>query len=383
LLRDKRVLPSFQHRCLVEAGAVLLGFTINWPTKPQEQEGMMAFEPRPTIVLPYGGEHPRFQRRPDLCAQRTAVLGRASVGGGLILGSRATIRADGNHIQAGEAFCLGPRSTVHISRKYPTLIGDRVAVAGNVVVHACTIGDDVAVEDDVVILDGAEIAGQTIIAKGSIVFPRACLEAGGLWAGLPARRQRALEPGEADAAVQRIRAQSFTIDGALPAGTDVQARLDACLFVAPTARIAGAVEAETRVSIWFGCEVDAQASSITIGARTNIQDNTEISCPSGPVAIGQDCVVGHNVRLESCTIDAGSLIGNGAFVQRGTIVEAGVLVAAGAVTEVGQRLESGWIWGGRPARRLSQLDATRLRTIAGTVEHYMQYAADFRATMTA
>ena len=131
-------------------------------------------------------------------------------------------------------------------------------------VHACTIADDVAVEDDVVVLDGAEVESHTIIAKGSIVFPRARLESG-LWAGLPARRVRALEPGEAEAAMRRIRAQSCAEQAGLPAGIDGRARLADCLFVAPTARIAGAVGAGEAVSIWFGCEIDAQPSTITIG----------------------------------------------------------------------------------------------------------------------
>jgi carbonic anhydrase/acetyltransferase-like protein (isoleucine patch superfamily) len=343
----------------------------------------MTAEQRPTIVLAYRGEFPSLRGAPHFCGSRTAVLGKASVGSGLILGARATIRADGQTVRAGEAFCLGPRSTIHIAhRTRPTLIGDRVAVGTNAVVHACTIADDVAVEDDVVVLDGTEVESHTIIAKGSIVFPRARLESG-LWAGLPARRVRALEPGEVEAATRRIRAQSCGDEAGLPAGIDGRARLADCLFVAPTARIAGAVGAGEAVSIWFGCEIDAQASTIAIAARSNIQDNSEIFCPAGPVAIGCDCVVGHNVRLESCTIGDGSLIANGAFVQSGTIVEAGVLVAAGAVTEPGQRLESGWMWGGRPARRLAALEGPRLRQIAAAVGHYLEYAADFRAAVTA
>lgn len=341
----------------------------------------MASEQRPTIVLLYGGESPSFRAAPVFCGSRSAILGRAALGGKLILGARATLRADGNFIRAGESFCLGPRSTVHISRKYPTLIGDRVAIGANVVVHACVVGDDVAVEDDVVILDGAEIGSNTLIAKGSIVFPRAKLESGGLWAGLPAGRVRSLEPGEAEAATRRISAGSAREPAPLPAGTFGRTQLGECRFTAPTARIVGEIVAAEDSSIWFGCEIDAGTSIVTIGARTNVQDNSVIACPAGPVSIGHDSVIGHNVRLESCTIGNGSLIGNGAFVQASTVVEAGVLVAAGAVTERGQLLAGGWLWGGRPARRLSALEAPRLKGIASTVAHYMDYAADFRAVL--
>lgn len=339
----------------------------------------MRSDPRPTIVLPYRSEFPSFRGAPQFCGPRTAVLGRATLGSGLVLGVRASIRADGDRIRAGEDFCLGPRSTIHIAHETrPTLIGDRVAVGANAVIHACTIADDVAIEDDVVVLDGVEVESQTVIARGSIVFPRTHVEAG-LWAGMPARRVRTAEPGEVAAARRRIVAQSWAESASLPAGSDERARLVRCLYVAPTARVVGAVDAEDSVSIWFGCEIDAGASTITIGARSNLQDNTEISCPAGPVTIGCDSAMGHNVRLESCTIGERSLIANGAFVQSGTIVEAEVLLAAGAVTEPGQRLAGGWMWGGRPARRLSRLDAKRFDQIAAAVWHYLHYGADFRA----
>jgi carbonic anhydrase/acetyltransferase-like protein (isoleucine patch superfamily) len=341
----------------------------------------MASDDRPTIVLPYGGERPSFSAPPVFCGSRSAVLGRATLGEQFVIGARATLRADGNFIRAGDAFCLGTRSTVHISRRHPTLIGQRVAVGANAVIHACEIGDDVTVEDDVVILDGATVESNTLITKGSIVFPRARLESGGVWTGLPARRVRSPEPGEIEAAAQRIKMESSKAPAPRPSGVSGPARLEECRFAAPTARIAGAVAAAEDSSLWFGCEIDAEASTITIGARSNVQDNSEISCPSGPVAIGPDSVIGHNVRLESCTIGTRTLIGNGAFVQRGAIVEDRVLLAAGAVTEPGQRLESGWVWGGRPARRLSELAAERLRQTESTVAHYIAYAADFRAVI--
>ena len=83
------------------------------------------------------------------------------------------------------------------------------------------------------------------------------------------------------------------------------------------------------------------------------------------------------MRLASSRIGARALIGIGAVVAAGTIVEDEAMLAAGATTLPGQILESGWLWGGRPARPLSRLDDAKrglMRTIVG---HYCGYAAAY------
>jgi carbonic anhydrase/acetyltransferase-like protein (isoleucine patch superfamily) len=81
---------------------------------------------------------------------------------------------------------------------------------------------------------------------------------------------------------------------------------------------------------------------ITVGARTSIQDGTVIHCtPVHPTTVGADCVIGHLVHLEGCTIEDGSLVGSGSIVLHDAVVRSGALVGAGAVvsprTEVPSR----------------------------------------------
>ena len=67
------------------------------------------------LLLPFAGVDPVFRGPIALCGRRSAVLGRATVGGGLALGAFATIRADGETVTAGDRFFLGECSTVHIA----------------------------------------------------------------------------------------------------------------------------------------------------------------------------------------------------------------------------------------------------------------------------
>ena len=142
----------------------------------------------------------------------------------------------------------------------------------------------------------------------------------------------------------------------------------------------GRLVAAEASSIWYSNNFDAGDAAISIGARTNIQDNTVIRCstPQG-VSIGHDSTVGHNVTLHDCAIGNGSLIGIGSVVATGTVVEDRVLLAASARTTPGQVLESGWMYGGSPARQMSRLDEGKHALIDIIIGQYCQYARDFLA----
>src|SRR5271156_4591499 len=149
------------------------------------------------LILPYEGVSPHFAAAPRQCGIRSSVLGKAQIGARLTLAPHSVIRADGHFVRIGDDFHLGEFSTVHIAHDlYPTLIGHRVTVGRNAVIHACTVGDQCVVEDDVVILDGSIIESGIAIEAGSTVFPRSKLTAGRVYSGSPAKLIRDLAPGE-------------------------------------------------------------------------------------------------------------------------------------------------------------------------------------------
>jgi hypothetical protein len=56
-----------------------------------------------------------------------------------------------------------------------------------------------------------------------------------------------------------------------------------------------------------------------------------------------------------------------------------VLLAASARTTPGQLLESGWMYGGNPARQMSRLDAGKHTLIDIIIGQYCEYARNFQA----
>lgn len=280
----------------------------------------------PDLLLPYAGTEPVFATPPLWCGRGSTVIGRASLGAEAWLGDDTVIRGDGHDIIAGDRLRLGPRATLHIAQdKYPCILGDRVTVGRNAVVHACTIGDDCVIEADCVVLDGSVVEDGVLIEAGSTVFPRSTLASGFAYAGSPAEPTRRLAPGD----------------------------------------------------------LAAEAGPIAIGPNVNVQDNSVLRTEGSGLVIERDTTLGHNVRVADGQIGPRSLIGIGAVLAPGTVVGEDVLVAAGAWTEPGQVLESGWLWGGRPARRLGPLDAGKREMMRRIVQQYAGYGRTYRKAQAA
>jgi carbonic anhydrase/acetyltransferase-like protein (isoleucine patch superfamily) len=330
----------------------------------------------PSLILPFADTMPSFAGEPIHAGPRSAVLGRATIGANAWLGEDSVVRADGEVVRIGDGVHLGYRATVHIVHETtPAIIGSNVTIGANCVVHACTIGDGCVIEDDVTVLDDAVVAENVLIERGSTVFPRKTLEAGWIYAGSPAKPVRALEPGECAAraaALRGARGSERSLSHAVQDfGDDV--------FVAATAQRAGRLSFAPGSSLFFSCVADAGTGTIFVGENTNVQDNTLLRAGQGEIVIGRGTTIGHNVRMGAGRVGDAALVGIGAVLAEGTIVQDDVLLAAGATTEPGQVLESGWLWGGRPAKPMSRLDADRRAMMAANIETYRTYSQLFRA----
>lgn len=335
----------------------------------------------PELILPYEGEWPHFASRPVWCGRRSTVIGAARLGAQAWLGDDGVIRADGQSVTLGDRFWLGHRSTVHIATfTHGTVAGDRVSVGRNAVVHACTVGSDVVIGDDAVILDGAVLGDGVVLEAGSTVFPRASLPSGFVYAGSPARPVRPITPAEVAERAERLREAAG--DGAPEAPADTP-DVEPSVFVASTARLRGRIGLGEGATVLFSCTLDAEVGPIVVGAGTNIQDNSVIRTRGEGVVIGRDTTVGHNVRMADCRIGARSLVGIGCAIAAGTVVADDVMLAAGATTDPGQLLESGHLWGGRPARILSRLDDDKRAMMARIVEGYGEHGRAYRAAQEA
>jgi gamma-carbonic anhydrase len=335
------------------------------------------------FILPFDGVVPEFASPLLHAGAGAAVLGKITTGRDAWLGDLVVLRGDGEYVRIGDDVHIGARSTLHIVHEMiPCIVGNRVSIGENACVHACTVGDDVVIGDNVVILDGSTVESNVVFENDAVVFPGKHIPSGHVYAGAPAKPVRDLEKGEVAARHANIRARRSTAQRTIraEAAPSANSQLHPSVFVASTARLCGKIVAEERASIFFSNELDAEDATISIGERTNVQDNTVIRCTSRQgVRIGRDTTVGHNVFIEECTIGNHCLIGIGSAVAVGTTIEDHVLLAAGARTAPGQVLESGWLYAGNPARKLSALDTAKRDMITMIVGHYCGYSQAYKA----
>lgn len=131
---------------------------------------------------------------------------------------------------------------------------------------------------------------------------------------------------------------------------DVEPVIDPTAYVHPDAVVIGEVELGPEASVWPGAVLRGDPGGIVVGAGTSIQDGTVVhTTPITPTRVGPDCVIGHLVHLEGCTIGEGSLVGSGAIVLNGAVVEPGALVGAGALVPGSMTVPSGAMALGVPA----------------------------------
>lgn len=129
------------------------------------------------------------------------------------------------------------------------------------------------------------------------------------------------------------------------------------VFVAPGAQIIGRVTIGAGSSVWFNCVLRGDVGSITVGARTNIQDGSIVHVTGGhfDTRIGDDVLIGHGCIIHGCTLADHAFIGMGAVVLDGAVVETDAMLAAGALLTPGKIVRSGELWAGRPAKLLRPL----------------------------
>lgn len=155
------------------------------------------------------------------------------------------------------------------------------------------------------------------------------------------------------------------------------------VFVAPNATVVGDVELGDEASVWFGAVLRGDVERLTIGRRTNIQDNSVLHAdPGAPLVLGDGVTVGHMVMLHGCHVGDRSLIGIGAVVMNHARIGADCLVGARSLVTEGKTFPDGVLIIGSPARVIRELTADERAGLRASADRYVQRAAEYRTGLT-
>lgn len=154
------------------------------------------------------------------------------------------------------------------------------------------------------------------------------------------------------------------------------------VFITPDATVLGRCTLGDEVNVWHGAVLRGDEGTITVGARTNIQDLSVVHVTSEmfDTRIGSDVTVGHRAILHGCTIGNHVLVGMGAIVLDGADVGDFCLIGAGALVPPGMKVPPGHVVLGTPGKIVRELREQERQMILASAPHYVELAARHRKT---
>jgi carbonic anhydrase/acetyltransferase-like protein (isoleucine patch superfamily) len=151
-------------------------------------------------------------------------------------------------------------------------------------------------------------------------------------------------------------------------------------FAAWNCTLTGDVTIGPQASFWFGAVVRGDVAPVTIGRRTNVQDNAVIHCDSGvPNTIGDEVTIGHGAIVHGRSVGHGTLIGMNATVLSRTVIGRQCLIAAGSVVPPDLAVPDRMLVMGVPGKIVRPLKAEELEYLHWLTDHYVQVAGEYAA----
>ena len=147
--------------------------------------------------------------------ERCFIAENATLIGDLVMGDecsvwyQAVIRGDVNSIRIGNQVNIQDGVVIHATYKTAsTLIGNKVSIGHNAIVHGCTIENNVLVGMGSIIMDHCVVGSNSIIAAGAVVTQNTIIPPGSIYAGIPAKKIKDIDLNLQENEIERI-AQNY------------------------------------------------------------------------------------------------------------------------------------------------------------------------------
>ena len=151
------------------------------------------------------------------------------------------------------------------------------------------------------------------------------------------------------------------------------------IVICPGAQVFGDVELGEDVSIWHGAVIRGDTDSITIGNKSNVQDNCVVHCTKEfPVKIGDNVSVGHGAVVHGCTLEDNVLIGMNATVLNGAKIGKNSIVGAGAVVSEGKEFPENSLILGVPAKLIKEVSPEQIKHIQENADNYVRLSKQYK-----
>jgi carbonic anhydrase/acetyltransferase-like protein (isoleucine patch superfamily) len=156
------------------------------------------------VILPVKGIYPSTG---DNCyiAPNATIVGDVVMGDDCSVWFNAVVRGDVNAIRIGNKVNIQDGAVIHCTyEKTKAIIGNNVSIGHNAIVHGCTVQDNVLIGMGAIVMDNAVIGSNSIIAAGAVVLEGTKVDAGTIYAGVPARKVKDISPELISGEINRI-----------------------------------------------------------------------------------------------------------------------------------------------------------------------------------
>lgn len=156
------------------------------------------------VILPVKGVYPTIGQNCYIAPNAT-IVGDVTMGEHCSVWFNAVVRGDVNSIHIGNKVNIQDGAVIHCTyQKTKTLIGNNVSIGHNAIVHGCTVHDNVLIGMGAIVMDNAEIGSHSIIAAGAVVLEGVKVEAGSIYAGVPAKKVKEVPANLMSGEIDRI-----------------------------------------------------------------------------------------------------------------------------------------------------------------------------------
>ncbi|MFI3320965.1 MAG: gamma carbonic anhydrase family protein [Rikenellaceae bacterium] len=138
-------------------------------------------------------------------SENATIIGDVTIGKECSIWFNAVLRGDVNTITVGNRVNIQDGAVIHtLYKKSTTTIGNNVSIGHNAVIHGATIEDNCLIGMGAVVLDNAVIEKGSIVAANALILTGTRVEAGTIWAGVPAKKIKTVDPEQNRDIIERI-----------------------------------------------------------------------------------------------------------------------------------------------------------------------------------
>ncbi|MBC2670865.1 gamma carbonic anhydrase family protein [Novosphingobium piscinae] len=154
---------------------------------------------RPDVtILPFAGKVPRIADSAFI-APGCRIIGDVEIGADASIWYNCVIRGDVNRVVIGARTNVQDGTVIHCDSPeprrpegFPTLIGADVLIGHMAMIHGCTLADRAFVGLGAIVMSGAAIDCDGMLAAGALLTPGKRIGPRQLWGGRPAAPMRDL-----------------------------------------------------------------------------------------------------------------------------------------------------------------------------------------------